>query len=47
MKQGMSDDLLQTGVNRAALGWMGFAEAIRISVGRRKKMTNACRPWRG
>ena len=31
--QGMSDDLLQTGVIVRPLGWMGFAEAIRISVG--------------
>jgi len=28
---GESDDLLQTGVIVRPLGWMGFAEAIRIS----------------
>jgi histidinol-phosphate aminotransferase len=29
----MSDDLLQLGVIVRPLGWMGFPEAIRISVG--------------
>jgi histidinol-phosphate aminotransferase len=29
----LSDDLLQTGVIVRPLGWMGFPEAIRISVG--------------
>jgi len=31
--QAMSDDLLQMGVIVRPLGWMGFPEAIRISVG--------------
>jgi histidinol-phosphate aminotransferase len=29
----LSDDLLQLGVIVRPLGWMGFPEAIRISVG--------------
>ena len=43
----LSDDLLKLGVIVRPLGWMGFPEALRISVAQRKRTTNACRPWRG